>query len=131
MGEVEAVLVWNEQRRRLTESLQAFISDEILVRFTTIPPLVLDGSYVTSEDRPDNINLAIELQGLPVDQQWEGQMLYMRNAELFGTYKIDMRPSLERIEQDFVAYFRSCDPRKALEKELDCKIKKGLLRLMP
>lgn len=131
MGEVEAVLVWNEQRRRLTESLQAFISDEILVRFTTIPPLVLDGSYVTSEDRPDNINLVIELQGLPVDQQWEGQMLYMRNAELFGTYKIDMRPSLERIEQDFVAYFRSCDPRKALEKELDCKIKKGLLRLMP
>ena len=57
-------------------------------------------------------------------------MLYMRNAELFGTYTIDMRPSLEKLDQDFVSYFRSCDPRKALEKELDCNIKKGLLRLL-
>ena len=130
MSEVEAALAWNYQRRRLTASLQAFIRDELLDRFTTIPPLVLDGSYVTSEEHPANINLVIELQGLPSDQQWEGQMLYMRNAELFGTYTIDMRPSLEKLDQDFVSYFRSCDPRKALEKELDCNIKKGLLRLL-
>jgi osmoprotectant transport system permease protein len=131
MSEVEAALAWNEQRRRLTESLQAFIRDELLDRFTTIPPLVLDGSYVTSEEHPANINLVIELQGLPSDQQWEGQMLYVRNAELFGAYKIDMRPSLERLDQDFVSYFRSWDPRKAIERELDCNlVKKGLLRLM-
>ena len=130
MSEVEAALAWNYQRRRLTASLQAFIRDELLDRFTTIPPLVLDGSYVTSEEHPANINLVIELQGLPSDQQWEGQMLYMRNAELFGTYTIDMRPSLEKLDQDFVSYFRYCDPRKALEKELDCNIKKGLLRLL-
>lgn len=130
MSQVEAALAWNEQRRRLTASLQAFIRDELLGRFTTIPPLVLDGSYVTSEEHPANINLVIELLGLPSDQQWEGQMLYMRNAELFGTYKIDMRPSLEKLNHDFVSYFRSCDPRKALEKELDCNIKKGLLRLL-
>jgi hypothetical protein len=91
---------------------------------------VLDGSYVTSEENPANINLVIELRGLPSDQQWEGQMLYVRYADIFDTYRIDMRPSLERIEQDFVTYFRSCDPRKALERELDCTIKKGLLRLM-
>lgn len=131
MSEVEAALAWNEQRRRLTDSLQAFIRDELLDRFTTIPPLVLDGSYVTSEEHPANINLVIELQGLPSEQQWEGQMLYVRNAELFGTYNIDMRPSLEKLGQDFVSYFRSWDPKKALEKELDCKlVKKGLLRLM-
>jgi hypothetical protein len=130
MREVEAALAWNEQRRRLTDSLQAFITDELLDRFTSIPPLVLDGSYVTSEEHPANINLVIELHGLPSDQQWAGQMLYVRYAEIFDTYKIDMRPSLERIEQDFVAYFRSCDPRKALERELHCTIKKGLLRLM-
>jgi len=29
MREVEDALVWNEQRRRLTESLQAFIRDEL------------------------------------------------------------------------------------------------------
>ena len=29
MREVEDALVWNEQRRRLTESLQAFIGDEL------------------------------------------------------------------------------------------------------
>ena len=129
ISEVEEALAWNEQRRRLTESLQDFIKDELLDRFTAVPPLVLDGSYVTSEEHPEDINLVIELQGLPSDLQWEGQMLYVRHAELFDTYRIDMRPSLERIEQDFVAYFRSCDPRKALERELDCKIKKGLLRL--
>jgi hypothetical protein len=129
ISEVEEALAWNEQRRRLTESLQAFIKDELLDRFTAVPPLVLDGSYVTSEEHPANINLVIELQGLPSDQQWEGQMLYVRYAELFDTYKIDMRPSLEKLNQDFVSFFRSCDPRKALEKELDHKIKKGLLRL--
>lgn len=130
MREVEAALAWNEQRRWLTESLQVFIREELLNRFTTIPPLVLDGSYVTSEEHPANINLVIELQGLPSEQQWEGQMLYVRYAELFNIYRIDMRPSLEKLDQDFVSYFRSCDPRKALEKELDHKIKKGLLRLM-
>lgn len=114
MREVEAALVWNEQRRRLTESLQAFIRDELQDRFTAIPPLVLDGSYVTSEESPANINLVIELKGLPSDQQWKGQMLYLRNVELFGAYKIDIRPSLEKLDQDFVSYFRSCDPRKAL-----------------
>jgi hypothetical protein len=129
ISEVEEALAWNEQRRRLTESLQAFIKDELLNRFEAVPPLVLDGSYVTSEEHPANINLVIELQGLPTDQQWEGQMLYVRYAELFDTYKIDMRPSLEKLNQDFVSYFRSCNPRKALEKELDHKIKKGLLRL--
>ena len=129
ISEVEEALAWNEQRRRLTESLQAFIKDELLNRFEAVPPLVLDGSYVTSEEHPANINLVIELQGLPTDEQWEGQMLYVRYAELFDTYKIDMRPSLEKLNQDFVSYFRSCNPRKALEKELDHKIKKGLLRL--
>jgi len=118
MSEVEAALAWNEQRRRLTDSLQAFIRDELLDRFTTIPPLVLDGSYVTSEEHPANINLVIELQGLPSDQQWDGQMLYVRNAELFDTYNIDMRPSLEKLGQDFAAISAPGIPERRLKRNL-------------
>ena len=102
----------------LTDSLQAFIRDELLDRFTAIPPLVLDGSYVTSEEHPANINLVIELQGLPSEQQWEGQMLYVRNAELFGTYNIDMRPSLEKLARTLSAISAPGIPKRRLKRNL-------------
>lgn len=68
MEVVESLLSWNDCRRRLTSLLQEFIGNELSLRFKKIPPLVLDGSYVTKKEEPKDINLILELQGLP-DQQ--------------------------------------------------------------
>lgn len=130
MPEVEEALAWNEQRRGLTESLQAFIREELLNRFTIIPPLVLDGSYVSKKANPSNINLVLELSHLSDADQWQGQMLFQGRAELFRCYQIDMLPGLKGLNQDFVDLLQTLRPQTAFEKGLHHGHRKGVLRLI-
>ncbi|MBM5796552.1 MAG: hypothetical protein FJ060_00025 [Cyanobacteria bacterium K_Offshore_0m_m2_072] len=53
--EVEVDLAWNDERRLLTDLLQEFIAVELTPRFTVVPPVVLDGSYVSQKASPNNI----------------------------------------------------------------------------
>jgi hypothetical protein len=78
--EVEVELAWNDERRRLTEQLQEFIAVELAPRFTVLPPVVLDGSYVSKKPSPSNINLVLELSDLSDGDKWEGQLLFLRTA---------------------------------------------------
>lgn len=127
--EVKNKLAWNAQRIRLTDLLWEFIAQELRPRFEIVPPIVLNGSYVTSENCPSDINLVLVLRDLPDNQQWEGQMLYQRNPDLLQRYQVDMRPGLERLNQDFVAYFKGLRPQIAFAKGLRYTHTKGLLRL--
>ena len=67
-----------------------------------VPPVVLDGSYVSRKASPSNINLVLELSNLPDADQWQGQMLFQGRAELIRSYQIDMLPGLRGLKQDFV-----------------------------
>jgi hypothetical protein len=128
--EVEVDLAWTDERRRLTAQLREFISVELTPRFTLMPPLVLDGSYVSRKANPSNINLVMELSDLPDTDQWEGQMLFQRRAELLGCYRVDVMPSLKGLQQDFVALLQTLRPETAFEKGLHHKHRKGVLRLI-
>ncbi len=128
--EVEVDLAWNDERRRLTALLQEFIAVELTPRFTTVPPVVLDGSYVSQKASPNNINLVLELSDLPDTDQWEGQMLFQRTADLFRLYQIEMLPGLNGLKQDFVDLLQTLRPQTAFEKGLHHGHRKGVLRLM-
>ena len=128
--EVEVDLAWNDERRRLTALLQEFIAVELTPRFTTVPPVVLDGSYVSQKASPNNINLVLELSDLPDTDQWEGQMLFQRTADLFRLYQIEMLPGLKGLKQDFVDLLQTLRPQTAFEKGLHHGHRKGVLRLM-
>lgn len=128
--EVEVDLAWNDERRRLTALLQEFIAVELTPRFTTVPPVVLDGSYVSQKASPSNINLVLELSDLPDTDQWEGQMLFQRTADLFRLYQIEMLPGLKGLKQDFVDLLQTLRPQTAFEKGLHHGHRKGVLRLM-
>ena len=130
LKEVEVDLAWNDERRRLTALLQEFIAVELTPRFTTVPPVVLDGSYVSQKASPSNINLVLELSDLPDTDQWEGQMLFQRTADLFRLYQIEMLPGLKGLKQDFVDLLQNLRPQTALEKGLYHGHRKGVLRLM-
>ena len=130
LKEVEVDLAWNDERRRLTALLQEFIAVELTPRFTTVPPVVLDGSYVSQKASPSNINLVLELSDLPDTDQWEGQMLFQRTADLFRFYQIEMLPGLKGLKQDFVDLLQNLRPQTALEKGLYHGHRKGVLRLM-
>ena len=127
--EVEVKLAWNDERRRLTALLQEFIAVELAPRFTVLPPVVLDGSYVSEKASPSNINLVLELSNLPDAAQWHGQMLFQGRAELFRTYKIEMLPGLKGLQQDFVEILQTVRPQTAFEKGLHHGHRKGVLRL--
>ena len=74
--EIEVDLAWNDNRRRLSALLQKFIAVDLTPRFTTVPPVVLDGSDVSKKDSPSNINLMLELNNLPdADQRPYLEML--------------------------------------------------------
>lgn len=130
LKEVEVDLAWNDERRRLTALLQEFIAVELTPRFTTVPPVVLDGSYVSQKASPSNINLVLELSDLPDTDQWEGQMLFQRTADLFRLYQIEMLPGLKGLKQDFVDLLQTLRPQTAFEKGLHHGHRKGVLRLM-
>lgn len=122
-------LAWNDDRRRLTANLQEFIAVELAPCFPGVPPVVLDGSYVTDKDCPSNINLVLELNDLPDDQQWAGQMLYQRHPDILRQYRIEMLPGLRALGQDFVALLQILRPQTAFEKGLFHNHQKGVLRL--
>jgi hypothetical protein len=128
--EVEVDLAWNDDRRRLTAQLQEFIAVELEPRFAVVPPVVLDGSYVSKKASPSNINLVLELSNLPDADQWKGQMLFQERAELFRSYQIDMLPGLKGLQQDFVDLLQTLRPQTAFEKGLHHGHRKGVLRLI-
>ena len=123
-------LAWNDDRRRLTAQLQEFIAVELAPRFGVVPPVVLDGSYVSKKASPSNINLVLELSNLPDADQWQGQMLFQGRAELFRSYQIDMLPGLKGLQQDFVDLLQTLRPQTAFEKGLHHGHRKGVLRLI-
>jgi len=128
--EVEVDLAWNDERRRLTALLQEFIAIELTPRFTVLPPVLLDGSYVSKKASPNNINLVLELSNLSDEEQWEGQILFQRKAELLGCYQIEMLPGLSGLKQDFVDLLQTLRPQTAFEKGLHHGHRKGVLRLI-
>ena len=128
--EVEMNLAWNDVRRQLTAQLRDFIADELVPRFAVVPPVVLDGSYVSQKASPSNINLVLELSDLPDTDQWEGQMLLQGKADLFRSYQIDLHLGLNGLKKDFVDLLQNLRPQTALEKGLYHGHRKGVLRLM-
>ena len=130
INEVEVDLAWNDERRRLTALLQEFIAIELTPRFTVLPPVLLDGSYVSKKASPNNINLVLELSSLSDEEQWEGQILFQRKAELLGCYQIEMLPGLKGLKQDFVDLLHTLRPQTAFEKGLHYGHRKGVLRLI-
>lgn len=128
--EVEVDLAWNDERRRLTAQLQEFIAVELTTRFSVIPTVVLDGSYVSKKANPSNINLVLELSNLSDADQWQGQMLFQERAQLFRSYQIDMLPGLKGLNQDFVDLLQTLRPQTAFEKGLHHGHRKGVLRLI-
>ena len=128
--EVEVNLAWNDERRRLTALLREFIAVELTPRFTMAPPVLLDGSYVSKKASPSNINLVLELSGLSDEEQWEGQILFQRKAELLGCYQIEMLPGLKGLKQDFVDLLQTLRPQTAFEMGLHHGHRKGVLRLI-
>ena len=128
--EVEVNLAWNDKRRRLTALLREFITEELSTLFDVLPPMVLDGSYVTDKDCPGNINLVLELSDLPDKQKWAGQILYQRSPVLYERYQIEMLPGINSLPQDFVDLLQTLRPQMAFEKGLHHSHRKGVLRLI-
>jgi hypothetical protein len=128
MEVVESLLSWNDCRRHLTSLLQEFIGNELSLRFKKIPPLVLDGSYVTKKEEPKDINLILELQGLPDQQKMDALDLCQRCPDIFKRYQIDMKTALEP-DENLVTFFSKLRLSEAFAMSLYHDHRKGLLRL--
>jgi hypothetical protein len=130
MEVVESLLTWNDRRRQLTTLLQEFIANELSILFEKIPPLVLDGSYVTQKEEPRDINLILELRDLPDQQKMNAFDLCQKCPDIFLRYQIDMKTSLYESGEDYVTFFSKLRTREAIAMGLFHDHRKGLLRLL-
>lgn len=129
--EVQASFGWNEHRRQLTEGFTQFLRDEIHDEFGS--PVYADGSFVTDKERPNDIDVVLDLHHGSDAENWRGLMFMQKHqARIREQYGVDFwinfpRPSPQA--NDFVAFFQYAGHKTAKFKGLDSRHPKGILRV--
>ena len=89
-----------------------------------------NGSFVTIEEYPKDIDIAINLVNLTSSrQQAINQALRPIMLDLQIQYKVDLQLNLPSRDQDFIAYFQEVKGDRNARGQIPDNMKKGILRL--
>ena len=128
IAEMADVLCWNDHRWELLANLVACL--EIEIRPITQEPIIVDGSFVTDEEYPKDIDIAIDLVNLTSSrQQAINQALRPIMHDLQYAYKIDLQLNTAGLAQDYIELFQRVKEEKIKERKIPEHIRKGMLRL--
>lgn len=130
--DMQASFGWNEHRRKLICGFSQFLSNEISGVFDY--PVYADGSFVTDEKCPNDIDVVLELRGASDAESWRGLMFMQEHQErIRGEYRVDFWVnfrSANRRANDFVAFFQYLGHKTAKFKGLESTHAKGILRVI-
>lgn len=128
VNEIEERLTWNLHRADLFSKFKDCLANEIEPRF--LNPVFFDGSYVTSKEYPEDIDIVLDLRQSPGPQQLEG-LIYMQEsqASLMDQYNVHFWINLASLN-DFSAFFQYVGVKTARLKGLRPSHLKGILRLI-
>ena len=125
--EIEAVLCRTGRRRALMNGFLACLREEIRPRFHE--PIFVDGSFVTTEDEPHDIDIAVDLDNSPADRKWSGQVFTRIHQErLHRDYGVDFWVNLPELGANFLEFFQYTTTDRGEPRE-KTKYLKGILRL--
>ena len=125
--EVETVFAWNAHRRRLCRDFASCFEDELRPRFAA--PILVDGSFVTSAEEPNDVDVVLDVLGAAREDQRQCLKFWtLHRKRLMSNYRVDLWLNLPGGE-DMAAYFQGMRARDAKFADLDEHHRKGILRI--
>ena len=117
----------NRHRQSLFRNLSQCIEDEIRPRFNY--PLFINGSFVTAEEKPNDVDVALDLRHASIDDQARGLKFKDFNGKrLMADFDVDFLINLPG-RQDFSLFFQGMRAKTARFLGLDPSHRKGVLRI--
>ena len=129
LAEIAGVFGANEHRRRLCQNLVACLEQEIRPLFAY--PILVDGSFVTDKDEPEDIDIVLDLKEASDEQKWQGLTLMNKKQRQFlHKYNIHFWINFDAPGfSDFSTFFQYVGIKTARIKSLDPRHMKGILRI--
>ena len=130
LQEIGDVFATNKHRGRLFDNLLSCLRNEIRPIFDS--PIYINGSFVTDKEHPEDIDIAVELDGVSDNKKWEA-LIYMHTHQdrLLTVYQIHFWINFASPEaNDFSKYFQYIRAKTARLKGLNPKHLKGILRIV-
>lgn len=129
LEQLDSLLGWNPCRQRLLGQLRQFLTEALEPAMGPEAPLVLDGSFVTQHEHPTDIVVVLLLDELSEDDFWRGADLYQQQKTFRERYQIRLFVQTQLGNIDALERIQGIDPRELLEKSLDARHVKGVVRL--
>lgn len=127
LEEMTAKFAWNDHRERMVRSFARFLRTEIIDVFDF--PVYADGSFVTDKERPEDIDVVLELLDAGDAQKWRGfAFMQEHQVRVRQEYGVDFWVNLPG-GNNFATFFQYAGHKTAKFKGLDHKQAKGILRI--
>ena len=124
--EIDARFGIGDNRRRLFQLLQMFVSKERRPRF--VEPIYVDGSFVTDKKSPNDVDVTLDLRNVSEARQTCGLLFVARNQNrICDCYSVHFWVSIAG-GHDFTRFFQYVGPKVA-HKGLSVGDMKGILRV--
>ena len=108
-------------------SFARFLTGEIAGVFDH--PVYADGSFVTDKERPNDIDVVLEMWDASDAQKWQAfEFMREHQARIRRQHSVDFWVNLPGAK-DFAAFFQYAGHKTAKFKGLDHKHPKGILRI--
>lgn len=131
LEQIEDRFVTNDHRRSLWEGLQQFLADEYYPSGLGFP-IWIDGSFTRGKPLPEDIDIVLDLDGMPPEQAFPVALAWRsRHNEIKTKYHIDLWTKHPLMPVDLAAYFQYAGPKAAAEFKIDSRHPKGILRVKP
>lgn len=130
LQEISEVFATNKHRGQLFGNLLSCLHNEIRPLFDS--PIYINGSFVTDKDHPEDVDVALELEGVSDKKKLEA-LVYMNNHQnrLLIEYQVHFWINLALPGvSDFSMYFQYIRAKTARLKGLNPRHLKGILRIV-
>ncbi len=130
LQEIKEAFVGNIQRRQLFDNFLNCLSDEIRPLFDS--PIYINGSFVMDKDRPEDVDVVLDLEDTPDEKKWAG-LMFMNNHQnrLLIEYQVHFWINFATPGcSDFSVFFQYIGVKTARFKGLNPKHLKGILRIV-
>ena len=120
----------NAHRRRLCRNFVTCLEREIRPVF--VYPILVDGSFVTDKDEPEDVDVVLDLKETSYEQKWRG-LMFMKTQQhrLLHEYNVHFWVNFDTPDSsDFTEYFQYIGNKTARSKGLGPRHMKGILRIV-
>ena len=127
LNEIEQMLAGNRHRKRLFRNLAKCIAVEIRPLFSE--PLFVNGSFATSAEEPNDVDVALDLRHASRAVLASGlRFKHFHGRRLHSEYRVDFLVNLPGGE-DFSVFFQGIRAKTAHSLGLAPSHRKGILRI--